>query len=43
MITTDMLKRQIWMADDDEFDRIVKNSERVPKLNAQYQNHPYTE
>ena len=43
MITTGMLKRQIWMADDDEFDRIVKNSERVLKLNAQYQNHPYNE
>ena len=43
MITTSMLKRQVWMADDDEFDHIVKNSERVLKLNAQYENHPYTE
>ena len=43
MITTGMLKRQVWMADDDDFDHIVKNSQRVPKLNAQYKNHPYTE
>ena len=43
MITTGMLKRQVWMADDDEFDHIVKNSQRVLKLNAQYENHPYTE
>ena len=27
-----MLKKQVWMADDDEFDHIVKNSNRVPKL-----------
>ena len=26
MITTDMLKQRVWMADDDEFDYIVKNS-----------------
>ena len=31
------------MADDDEFDHIVKNSQRVLKLNAQYENYPYTE
>ena len=37
------LKRQVWMADDDGFDHIVKNSQRVLKLNAQYENHPYTE
>ena len=43
MITTGMLKRQVYMADDDEFDHIVKNSQRVLKLNAQYENHPYTE
>ena len=43
MITTGKLKRQVWMADDDEFDHIVKNSQRVFKLNAQYENHPYTE
>ena len=36
-----MLKRQVWMADDDKLDHIVKNSERVLKLNAQYENHPY--
>ena len=39
MITTGMLKRQVWMADD-EFDHIVKNSQKVLKLNAQYENHP---
>ena len=43
MITTGMLKRQVWMADDDEFDYIVKNSQRVLKLNTQYENHPYVE
>ena len=42
MITTGMLKRQVWMADN-EFDHIVKNSPRVLKLNTQYENHPYTE
>ena len=43
MITTGMLKRQIWMANNDEFDYIVKNSQRVLKLNAQYENYPYVE
>ena len=38
-----MLKRQVWMADDDEFDHIVKNSQRVLRLNDQYENHPYVE
>ena len=40
MITTSMLRRQVWMTDDDEFDHIVKNSQRVLKLNDQYENHP---
>ena len=31
------------MADDDEFDHIVKNSQRVFRLNDQYENHPYVE
>ena len=31
------------MADDDEFDHIVKNSQRVLKLNDQYENHPNVE
>ena len=43
MITTSMLRQQVWMADDDEFDHIVKNSQRVLKLNDQYENHPYVE
>ena len=43
MITTSMLRRQVWMADDDEFDHILENSQRVLKLNAQYENHPYVE
>ena len=43
MITTGMHKGQVWMADDDEFDHIVKNCQRVLKLNTQYENHPYTE
>ena len=38
-----MLKRQMWMADDDEFDHIVKNSQRVLRLNDQYENHSYVE
>ena len=42
MITTGMLRRQVWMADD-EFDYIVKNSQRVLGLNIQYENHRYVE
>ena len=38
-----MLRRQVWIADDDEFDHIVKNSQRVLRLNDQYENHPYVE
>ena len=36
-----MLKRQVWMADGDEFEYIVKNSQRVLRLNNQYEYHPY--
>ena len=43
MITISMLKRQVWMADDDEFDHIVKNSQRVLRLNDQYENDPFVE
>ena len=43
MISTSMLKRQVWMLDDDVFDHIVKNSKRVLKLKDQYKNHPYVE
>ena len=43
MITTSMLRRQVWIADDDEFDYIVKNSQRVLGLSIQYENHPYVE
>ena len=28
------------MADDDEFEYIVKNSQRVPGLNNKYESHP---
>ena len=38
-----MLKQQVWMADDDEFDYIVKNSEGVLGLSIQYENHQYVE
>ena len=31
------------MADDDEFDYIAKKSQRVLKLNNQYENHPYAQ
>ena len=43
MITTSMLRRQVWIADYDEFDYIVKNSQRVVRLNAKYESHPYVE
>ena len=43
MITTSILKRQVWMADDDKFDHIVKNSPTMLRLNDQYKNHPYVE
>ena len=42
MITTIMLRRQVW-TNDDEFDYIVKNSQRILKLNDRYENHPYVE
>ena len=38
-----MLKKQVWMADDDEFYHIVKVSQRVLRLIDQYENHPYAE
>ena len=43
MITSGMLKRQLWMADDDKFEHMVKNSQKVLRLNDQYKNHPYVE
>ena len=42
MITISMLRQQVW-ADDNEFDYIVKNSQRVLGLNDQCENHPYVE
>ena len=38
-----MPRRQAWLADDEEFDYIVKNSQRVLGFSAQYENHPYVE
>ena len=38
-----MSKKQVWMADDDEFEYIVKNSWRVFRLNDQYENYPHVE
>ena len=38
-----MLKRQVWMADDDKFDHMLKSSQRVLRLNDKYENHPYNE
>ena len=38
-----MVRRQVWMADDDEFDYIFKNSQRVLGLSIQYENHSYVE
>ena len=43
MITAGMLKRHVWTADDDEFEYIVKNLQKVLRLNYQYKNHPYVE
>ena len=39
MITTSMLKRQAWMADNDKLDHILENSQRVLGLSVQYENH----
>ena len=36
MITTSMFRRQAWH-NDDEFDHIVKNSQRVLGLSGQYE------
>ena len=43
MITTSMLRRQVWMTNGDEFEDILENLQRVLRLNAQYENHPYVE
>ena len=43
MMATSMLRQKVWMTGDDEFDHILENSQRVLKLNAQYENHPYVE
>ena len=37
-----MLTQQVWMVND-EFDHIFENSQRVLRLNAQYENHPCVE
>ena len=36
-----MLKRQVWLVDDDELDHTLENSQRVLRLNAQFENHPH--
>ena len=38
-----MLRQQVRMTDDDEVDHILENSQRVLRLNDQYENHPYVE
>ena len=43
MITTGIIKRQVWTADDDESDHMVKNSQSELRLNDQYDNHLYVE
>ena len=43
MITTSILRQQVWMADYDEFDHIVKNSQGELGLSVQYENHSYVE
>ena len=42
MIAAGMLRRQAWY-NDDEFDDIVKNSQRVLGLSMQYENHRHVE
>ena len=42
MITTGMLRRRMWMADD-EFDYIIKNSQRALGLSVQYESDQYIE
>ena len=37
-----MPRQQVWM-EEDEFDLIVKNSQRMLRLNDQNENHPYVE
>ena len=39
----DMLRRQVWIGNDDKFIYIVKNSQRGLELSVQYENHRYTE
>ena len=43
MITISMLRRQVWIADDDKLDHILENSQRLLGLSAQYENHRYVE
>ena len=43
MIITGILKRKVWITDDDGFDHTLKNSERVLRLIDQDENHPYVE
>ena len=38
-----MIRRQVWMADNDDFDHIVYNLQRVLKLSTQYEDHLYVE
>ena len=38
-----MIRRQVWMVDNDDFDHIVYNLQRVLKLSTQYEDHPYVE
>ena len=38
-----MLRRQVWMADGDEFGHIVENSQRTLELKDQYENLPYVQ
>ena len=35
-------RRQMWITDN-EFNYIIKNSQRVLGLSVQYENHPYVE
>ena len=38
-----MLRLQVWMADRNEFEYIVKNLQKIFELNAQYEYHLYVD
>ena len=43
MITSSILKQQTWMESKDEFNQIMTNSKKVPKLSSKFVNYQYVE